>query len=204
MASQTQKLCSLGAAIAVAFGAVAAPLPDRHRVNAQIPDEIPVPPPQGVPAPPQGVPAPQSGAAERLDAILRQEVPGLTRQGNQWQLNFAGRELLVLADPESDRMRVLAPIGDAQSVSPEQILRMMVANFHTALDARYAFISDGTVVAVYLHPLSSLQERDLRSALRQVAELADTFGTTYSSGEMIFGPGTQPGEARPGPGDDVI
>ncbi|MEO0948926.1 MAG: type III secretion system chaperone, partial [Cyanobacteria bacterium J06641_5] len=130
-------------------------------------------------------------------AILRREVPQLSREGNQWRLNVEGRELLVVADPGSDRMRVFSPIGDAQSVEPEQILRMMVANFHTSLDARYAFIGDGTVVALYLHPLSSLQERDLRSALRQVAELANTFGTTYSSGDMLFGPGTRPGNANP-------
>ncbi|MEO0949659.1 MAG: hypothetical protein AAFY11_16275 [Cyanobacteria bacterium J06641_5] len=44
MASQTRRLWSLGAAIAMTFGVVAAPLPERDRVSAQAPEEIPVPP----------------------------------------------------------------------------------------------------------------------------------------------------------------
>ncbi len=35
---------------------------------------------------------------------------------------------------------------------------MMIANFHTALDARYA-ISDGVIYAAFIHPLSSLARR---------------------------------------------
>ncbi|MEM7595784.1 MAG: hypothetical protein AAF383_30500, partial [Cyanobacteria bacterium P01_A01_bin.83] len=66
--------------------------------------------------------------------------------------------------------------------------KMMVANFHTALDARYA-ISNGVVVTTFIHPLSSLQERDLLSALNQVSSLAETFGTSYTSGEVLFVPG---------------
>lgn len=182
MTCQTRKLCSFGAAIAMTLGTVAAPLPegDRSAALAQTPDFVPL------------------MDANRLDAILRQEAPDLRREGNQWQLQYEGRDVLVLADPGSDRMRILSPIGDVQSLDPEEVFKMMVANFHTSLDARYAFIGDGTVVSVFLHPLSSLQERDLRSGLRQVAELANTFGTTYSSGNMFFGPGgSQPGGPAP-------
>ena len=72
---------------------------------------------------------------------------------------------------------------------------MLVANFHAALDARYA-VTDGTVVAVYVHPLASLQANELRSALRQVANLAANFGTSYSSGELGFGPENAPADDR--------
>ena len=67
---------------------------------------------------------------------------------------------------------------------------MLVANFHNALDARYA-VSNGNVFAAFLHPLSSLEENDLRSALRQVSQLVANFGTTYSSGGLQFAPGEE-------------
>lgn len=178
MAMQNKKLLAPIAAIAVALGGVSVVFPDLHGERALT----------QVPSPPQIMDASQ------LDAILRQEDPNAQRQGNQWQLSVRGRQLLTIVDPRSDRMRIVSPVGNLNDLSSDQVFKMMVANFHTALDARYAFVGDGTVVAVYLHPLSSLQERDLRSALQQVAELANTFGTTYSSGEMLFG---SPQEAEP-------
>ncbi|WP_169611489.1 hypothetical protein [Nodosilinea sp. P-1105] len=38
-----------------------------------------------------------------------------------------------------------------------------------------------------MHPLSSLQANDLRSALHQVVKLAENFGTSYSSEGLSFG-----------------
>ncbi|NBD34278.1 MAG: hypothetical protein GVY17_15245 [Cyanobacteria bacterium] len=59
-------------------------------------------------------------------------------------------------------------------------------SLYSALDARYATNQEGVVVAVFLHPLTSLQQPDFRSALNQVASLATTFGRDYSSGELYF------------------
>jgi len=55
----------------------------------------------------------------------------------------------------------------------------------TAIDTRYA-VTDGALVSVFVHPLSSLQVDDLRSALYQVARLAQNFGTTYSSEGLTY------------------
>ncbi len=140
--------------------------------------------------------------ATRLDAILRQESPSARRQGNQWQLDIRGRQLLVIVDPTRNRMRIISPVADLNDLSSDQVFKMMVANFHTALDARYAFVGDGTVVALFLHPLGSLQEDDLRSALQQVAELGNTFGTTYSSGDTLFGAPQE--DAAPAPSDNGV
>ena len=69
---------------------------------------------------------------------------------------------------------------------------MLIANYHSSLDARYA-VSQGIVYSAFLHPLSTLADDQLASALRQVAALATTFGSTYSSGELMFGaPAGQP------------
>ena len=43
------------------------------------------------------------------------------------------------------------------------------------------------VYSLYLHPLGSLTEPDLRSAVSQVVVLAKTFGTTYNSTGVVFG-----------------
>lgn len=132
----------------------------------------------------------------RLEAILRQEATNLRSEGGQWQFILENRTLLLLVSEERDRMRIIAPILPEADMTPEQRQNVLVANFHTALDARYA-VTDGTLVAIYLHRLSSLQENDFRSALYQVARLATTFGSTYSSSELIFGPNGQP-QSEPG------
>ena len=131
----------------------------------------------------------------RLEAIIEEEGTNVRSQGNQWQLDLENRSLLVLVNEERDRMRIFTPVIPATELTSEQVGNTLIANFHTTLDARYA-VTDGTLVSVFVHPLSSLQEEDLRSALHQVASLANNFGTTYSSEEVIFGPTRQPSQEQ--------
>ena len=95
-------------------------------------------------------------------------------------------QMLCLSDVAHDRMRIIAPILDEADLTDVQRQAMLEANFHTALDVRYA-TSHGTVYAVYIHPLSPLDERQIKSAMDQVANLVKTFGTQYTSGAMHFG-----------------
>lgn len=132
----------------------------------------------------------------RLGVILQSEGNDLEGGNGQWQLTLNGQQLLVIADGTHNRMRIVAPITATDNLTAQQVQAMLVANFHSALDARYA-VTDGTVVSVFLHPLSSLQENDFRSGLRQVASLASTFGTDYTSGELGFGPGSAPNPLSP-------
>ena len=133
---------------------------------------------------------------ERLDSILQDASRDLQGSDNQWQLTLEGQSILVLADTTHDRMRIVTPVIAADTLSEEQVAAMLLANFHSALDARYA-VANGTVVSVFVHPLSTLQEADLRSGLQQVAGLANTFGTTYSSGGLGFGGSSGAQEAVP-------
>lgn len=136
---------------------------------------------------------------ERLDRILRNSAEefgvDIEAENNQWQLTQGDRSMVVLVNEEFDRMRIVAPIASVETLTPVQQQNMLLANFHTALDARYA-VSNGLIVSAFVHPLSSLQERDLRSALSQVASLAATFGTTYSSGDLLLAPD---GSSQPAP-----
>ncbi|MEO1127650.1 MAG: hypothetical protein AAFX95_26750 [Cyanobacteria bacterium J06639_16] len=133
---------------------------------------------------------------ERLEEILQDAANDLQGGEGQWQLTLEGQSIIVLADAASNRMRIVAPVVAANTLSAQQVQAMLVANFHSALDARYA-VTNGTVVAVFVHPFASLQAADLRSGLRQVANLATNFGTSYSSGELGFLPNGEPQETLP-------
>ena len=116
---------------------------------------------------------------------------------------FDGVRMAVVSDVEADRMRLIAPIVETRELDPEHYRIMLIANFHSALDARYA-TSGGVVFAAFLHPLSSLRERDLDSALRQVANLARSFGTDYSSGLYLYGGGTPDEDTPPPPEGEAL
>ena len=65
---------------------------------------------------------------------------------------------------------------------------MMQANYDAVLDARYALAND-IVWSVFIHPLSSLTQKDFLSAVAQTVTAVETFGTSYTSGAVIFGGG---------------
>lgn len=140
------------------------------------------------PALAQPAPGLQTMTVDRLGQILQSELRTLEGEDGRWQFQIGERTVIVLADAGSDRMRVFSPVISVDALTGPQVQAMLAANFHTALDARYA-VTDGTVVAVYVHPLSTLQGDNFRSALRQVVSLAETFGTSYSSNELNFGLG---------------
>lgn len=96
--------------------------------------------------------------------------------------------VLVVVSPGADRMRAMVSIASVDDVTPEELERMMQANFDTALDARYAIAQD-RVWAVFIHPLGTLEREQFLSALIQTINLARTYGTLYSGGAQVFGGG---------------
>ena len=122
---------------------------------------------------------------DQLEAIVVEEARELRGGKGQWQFVLDAVPMALLTDVEHDRMRIIAPIIQENKLTSEERKKMLEANFHTALDARYA-TTHGIVYAAYIHPLSPLREDQIRSALHQVAQLAKTFGTTYSSGALVF------------------
>ncbi|MEM9136439.1 MAG: hypothetical protein AAGB01_03700 [Cyanobacteria bacterium P01_F01_bin.42] len=132
---------------------------------------------------------------QKLEDILREIANDVESNRNQVLFSYNDRPLLLLTDTAADRMRVMAPITQLDDVDDDAMTKMMIANFHTALDGRYA-VSNGIVYATFIHPLSSLAERDFRSAVDQVANLAQTYGSTYTSGTQLFG--------APAPASDTV
>lgn len=133
---------------------------------------------------------------DQLAEILQEEATDVQVEQGQVSFKYEGRTMLILTSAQHDRMRIIAPIRKATELTPEQRDNMLLANFHTALDGRYA-VSNGIVFATFLHPLSTLHDRDFRSALSQVNQLVQNFGTTYSSGAVGFGPGQEKPEPLP-------
>ena len=105
-----------------------------------------------------------------------------------WVFSLEGLEVIVVYDIDADRMRIIIPIGPATDIPREELVRLMQANFDSALDARYAIAQD-TLWGVFIHPLSELSDDEFLTALGETANIVLTYGTTYSSGLMIFGGG---------------
>ncbi len=125
----------------------------------------------------------------RLEALITELAVDVEGAPGGRSFTFDGVRMACISDVPNDRMRLVAPIGAVGELSAEQIARILEANFHTALDARYA-TSQGVLYAAFVHPLSPLNESQVRSALQQTANLARTFGTAYSSGILVYGGGT--------------
>ena len=103
-----------------------------------------------------------------------------------WNISYHGIPMVVVTSPPHDRMRIVSPIPGSKAEQASEMTTLLKANFDRALDARYA-LYEGRLWSVYLHPLSSLTEAELKSALNQVANLVITYGSTYSSSQLVFG-----------------
>ncbi|AXT20168.1 hypothetical protein D7030_03370 [Flavobacteriaceae bacterium AU392] len=116
-------------------------------------------------------------------------------QGNigRWQFVIKNTPFICVTDETNNRMRIISPIAESSSLDDEMKTNALVANFHSALDVKYA-ISDGILWSAYIHPLKELTEMQVKDAISQVFFANRTFGTTYSSTDLIFG-GNQNGEA---------
>lgn len=125
---------------------------------------------------------------DRLRDILLALDEQTQSQGPLHHLTIGGREVLIVTDPAADRMRAMVHVRPIDGVSPGEMARMMQANFDTALDARYA-IANEALWAVFIHPLAPLQKDQLISGLGQAVNLAETYGTLYTGGALVFGGG---------------
>ena len=127
--------------------------------------------------------------------ILESTVADLASQSETsngvMRLQFDDITMYLIADEPHNRMRIIAPIVEYDTLERQQLDAIMVSNFHRALDARYA-VSDGIVYAAFIHSLAELTDHQLHSALIQVANLTASFGSEYSSGTLTYGEPDKP------------
>lgn len=127
-----------------------------------------------------------TGAA--MAELVKSFDPEAKAQGNVISFKLQEREVVIVFDEERGRMRALTPIAPAELMNEAILKRMAQANYDAVLDARYA-IADKLVWSVFIHSLDTLQQEELISGIAQVVTAAETFGTTFTSGAMVFGGG---------------
>jgi hypothetical protein len=142
---------------------------------------------QGTP-PAEVQPAEMGMTVPRMATILSAIDEAAVVEPGGISLTVANVPVTVIVDPRANRMRILVPISSAEGLSPEELMRLLQANFDTALDARYA-VANNRLFSTFIHPLAELTDDTLISGLAQTVTLAQTFGDTYSSGAIMFGGG---------------
>lgn len=148
------------------------------------------------PSPEEDVIVPQeAAAAARLLAFVTELDGDAELQVNGALFTVEDVQLQLVFDLNADRMRLLTPIAPADDIPAADLVRMMQANFDSALDARYG-IAQGALWATFIRPLASLTMDDFASGIGQTVNLVRTYGTTYSSGALVFGGGDSAEENR--------
>jgi len=132
----------------------------------------------------------QDMSPEKLLEILEQESDTLQSNGNSFQFLIKDVVLICVFDEAANRMRIVSPIVEREKIGEEELLNALVANFHSALDVKYA-LSDEIIWSVYIHPLRELSENQVIDAVQQVYNAARTFGGSYSSTTLVFPGNTQ-------------
>ncbi|MEM0986692.1 MAG: type III secretion system chaperone [Pseudomonadota bacterium] len=140
------------------------------------------------------VPA-EAEAAARLLAFVSEIDESADLQANGAIFEVEDVQLRLVFDLNADRMRVMTPVAPVSEITPDELFRLMQANFDSALDARYAIAQDA-VWSTFIHPLSSLTTEDFASGIAQAVNLVKTYGSSYSSGALVFGEGDSADEQR--------
>jgi len=122
---------------------------------------------------------------DKLEKIIYVIADSLRGDTGNWQFMIKKRMLVCITDEKNNRMRIMSPIIEQKKLAYVDMLKLMEANFHTALDVKYA-ISDDLLWSVYIHPLKELSKEELLSAINQVYAAAITYGTTYNSTGLTF------------------
>lgn len=123
---------------------------------------------------------------DSLERIVKAMAQNSKGEQGVVEFDFNNVLMYLISDVKHNRMRIVAPIASYDELSREQLDAIMVSNYHKALDARYA-VSENILYSVYIHPMSELNEGQIRAAVKQVANLATSFGSDYSSGGLSFG-----------------
>lgn len=129
---------------------------------------------------------------QRLAEIVQALDPQVVARGPALEFTLDDIPVIVIADARADRMRAMVPIASADGLGPDDLMRMMQANFDAALDARYA-VANGRLWGVFIHPLSPLEKDQFLSGLVQTITVAKTYGTGYTGGAAVFGGGDSNG-----------
>mgnify|MGYP002784711767 CR=1 FL=1 len=140
----------------------------------------------------------QQMTQEKLYELIAKASDSVNKNGNSIQFLVKDRLLICISDANANRMRIISPITERKQLDDEMLLNALVANFHTALDVKYA-ISDEIIWSVFIHPLKELSDNQVLDAISQVYYANINFGGTFSSTSLIFPGNTQKKEEKKQP-----
>ncbi len=130
----------------------------------------------------------------KLNEIFTTLSDTIQGENGRWQFIINEVVFVCLTDTEHNRMRIISPVTESGNLDEDQKTLALLANFHTALDVKYA-ISDDVLWSVFIHPLRELTTAQVKDAVSQVYYANITFGTSYTSTDLVF-PGKAKKEAK--------
>ena len=120
-----------------------------------------------------------------LESVYTSVSDSIQGKNGSWHFFIKDVQLLSITDTKNNRMRIISPIADSNNLNNDLIKAALVANFHTALDVKYA-VSDGVLWSVFIHPLKELSTSQVKDAVSQVYYANINFGTTFASTSLVF------------------
>lgn len=133
---------------------------------------------------------------QKLEVLITKEADSvLSTSKSSYQFILNDRLLVCMTDSTANRMRIISPVAKITELKPEHITGALAANFHSALDVRYA-VSDGVMWSAFIHPLKELSDWEVKSAIHQTYNAASNFGTTYQSTGLFFSPASSEKEEK--------
>lgn len=131
----------------------------------------------------------QTMSNQELGTIISVVSDNITGNTGRWQFNIKDTVLICLTDSTNNRMRIMSPVMESYKLTEELKTLSLSANFHTALDVKYA-ISDNVLWSVFTHPLKELSKDQVIDAISQVYYANVNFGSSFASTSLVF-PGRQ-------------
>jgi len=131
--------------------------------------------------------APSGMDNEQLGRLIRDTATKvIDDRPGFWKFELGEAPVFVITDESHNRMRIMSPIVELDSLAREVMEVLLAANFDRALDARYC-ANDNVLWSAFLHPLAELRSHQFLDALSQVVNLSKNFGTSYTSSDIVFG-----------------
>lgn len=124
----------------------------------------------------------------KIETVLYKLTDSINGRPGNWQFILQNVPMFCITDEAHNRMRIISPITKVADLTDDLLRDSLIANFHTALDVKYA-ISQEVLWSVFIHPLKELSDDQLMDAISQVRLAALTFGSTFTSTELLFGGG---------------
>ena len=85
----------------------------------------------------------------RLKKLIEEVGTSISGETGAWRFHVDEIVMFCITDESHDRMRVIAPIANAEELDSELLAECLAANFDRALDARYC-IHDGTLWGAFI------------------------------------------------------